>query len=235
MKKRRSYSSSSNRAAGKSGLGGPASVVAPASPIVPVMEVTEGSPDGNTFTTANGNSTGATLLIVAVSFFIGAGDGVLTDAKGNTWVPLTGQNASTPYVRLYYCENPIVGSGHWFRWTAVGTNLGCISAWGFENAGAYDARESGATGLVETLQPGSLTPSEPNCLVFIALGSQTNGGDSVNSGFTIGTRIPNTANHISLSAAWLVQEAAAAVNPTYATNLGFGQQMAVAMAVFKHA
>lgn len=219
------------------GKGGyPPSGIAPVTPIALVASAIAGaSPTSsdNAVTTAI-DTTGASLIVVGINYFLGAGSATLSDSKGNTWTALTLVSESTANGRLYYCVNPTVGSGHTFTLTASGAVRASVAAMAFSNAGAFD-QESSSHAVAETRQPGSLTPSSSDSLFVTMLASQSNGGDSINAGFTLSETIADTASHLSLSVAYLVQESPAAVNPTWATNLGFAQVMAVGMATFDHA
>ena len=78
--------------------------------------------------TGSVDTTGATILIaVGVA---DSGTPSITDSKGNTWNSLTQVGGSFPTYhrcRLYYVENPTVGTGHTF--TVAGTNASaCFAA-----------------------------------------------------------------------------------------------------------
>src|SRR5690242_7960475 len=61
------------------------------------------------------NSTGADLIVLAVSYYGPDGPpSSITDNKSNTWTALTQQEGASGGVRMYYCQAPTVGSGHVF-------------------------------------------------------------------------------------------------------------------------
>lgn len=202
-------------------------------PITIIASDIVGSSDGSNVTSSSLNSTGATALIAIVSFYSGGGSPTLADSKGNTWTALTLRNGGTPNGRIYYCLSPTVGTGHTFTVTGSGTILPVLAVFAFSNVGSFD-QENGATGFALTLQTGSITPPTDNAVLVTFLSSQTNGADSVDSGFTLLGAIGNNANHISLGVAYKIQTTATAVNPEWATNLGFGQAVAVGIASFEH-
>jgi hypothetical protein len=122
-----------------------------------------------TYTSAPGNTLGASLIVVGVSE-ASSGLVTLSDSLSNTWVGLTEQTG-TPACRLYYCANPLVGASHTF--TATGTAmLSVLSvAWfsGTQRALPFDVQSGVANAaFVNGAQPGSLLPSNSNALVVSA-------------------------------------------------------------------
>lgn len=156
------------------------------------------------------DTTGANLIIINDSFF--GGSSTPTDSKGNIWTGLTGQGVGGRAVRLYYCYNPTVGSGHTFTSTAAFSSIQ-VQAWSGSAASPFD-QENGGVGV---LQPGSITPTEDNELLVVGL-SHSDGTvtQSINGGFTIppGNDIANSGNDGG-AMAYLVQTSAAAANPAW--------------------
>lgn len=196
-----------------------------------------GSPtDNDTFTSGTFDTTGADLLLVNVVQFEGS-SATLSDSKSNAgWVGLTAQVA-VGQSQLFYCPTPTVGSGHTF--TLTGTNIwGLIQIQAFSGAHAspFDA-ENGALGTADTsIQPGSVTPSENNCLVVSGVACELDSivSYSIDAGFTI-THQKDFENPYNTpgAMAYLVQTTAAAVNPTWSwTN---SRTRASTIAVFKAA
>jgi len=112
-----------------------------------------------------------------------------------------------------------------------------VQAWSGSAASPFDQESGTTSGGVSTLQPGSLTPSEDNCLVITGMAHEANtsGATSINGGFTIsdGTGYQGGV-HEGGSMAYLVQTSAAAANPTWnITNATAA--IGAAMAVFKAA
>src|SRR5688572_5662429 len=70
-------------------------------------------------TTTAVDTTGATLLVLACTWFNGTTvNPTVSDSKGNTWTGLTQQNNETATsIRIWYVNSatPTVGSGHTFQ------------------------------------------------------------------------------------------------------------------------
>jgi hypothetical protein len=190
-----------------------------------------GLPDGDT--TGAIDTTGATLLIMAVSQSQGV-DAVVSDSKGNTWVALTKHSvAGDNAIRIYYVKNPTVGSGHTFT-TSTSSIYSGITAAAFSGTDttANADGENGATASgAASIQPGSLTPSVNNCLLIAAVSHNVT-SVSVNSGFTV---IEQEAfvggNSYGVGLAYKVQTTAGAENPTFTPNAS--SSMAATIAAFK--
>ncbi len=147
----------------------------------------------NVVTTDAVDSTGCDLIVISVSVFNDPSNNAPTDSKGNTWSPLAkhGPGSTDVYNRLFYCESPIVGSGHTFSWDPQaspnsGGTYPCIQVQGFSGGtGTSFLSENGATANgVATLSTGSVTPSEDNCLVIAGLGIDVGTSITINGGFT---------------------------------------------------
>ena len=202
--------------------------------LVAHVKATPGSGGG---TTGAIDTTGADIIVVAVSWYAGGAEAAVTDSKGNTWTGLTKKTeaGNVDAVRLFYCIAPTVGSGHTFTNLSAYPTI-CVAAFSGALAGGYEA-ESGATGVAVTaLAPGNLTPSEAGELIVTALGRPNAGTNtpSVDGGFTISDNANWTAGVNEAGAlAYLFQVGAAAVNPSWSWS-GSSNAAAV-MAVFKGA
>jgi hypothetical protein len=138
-----------------------------------IDHVGAGSPDGNTFTTGSINTTGATLIVIAVSSYSAAGAPTISDSKGNTWTALTAKVNATAAVRtqLYYCYSPTGGSGHTF--TATGFCYASIHAFAFSGTtGTFDV-ENGTTGGTSPQSAGAITPALNGEVIIAALGENS--------------------------------------------------------------
>ena len=75
-------------------------------------------------TTTGFDTSGASLIVVGVSYYYGPGgqDPTITDSKvGNSWTPLTLRFTSFSCAhQFFYCLNPAVGASHTFTSTAIG-------------------------------------------------------------------------------------------------------------------
>lgn len=184
-------------------------------------------------------TTGATGLYFAVASYIGFTPPTVSDSKINTWVPRTVYSGVIARIVIFYCENPVVGSGHTFT-IAGGTTAasGCIAAFsGTLTASSYDV-ESGADtgGSPASAKPGSATPSGANELAIAAVCVTTtvSGALAVDSGFTITDEVTfSTGVREGCGLAYLIQTTATAENPSFSTFTGAGFDIAVAQAFFK--
>lgn len=171
----------------------------------------------NATTTAGIDTTGADLLIIALCCDDAYNDTV-TDSKGNTWTQLTSYTQTNVRVRMWYSIPTSVGTAHTF--TAPGVLfVGTMLAAAFSGAAQTtpNDQQSGANGFVSTLQPGSITPSEDNELIWTHFGINSAGSPiSIDSGFTeLGEADFGPADHYGGSFAYKIQTTAAAVNPTW--------------------
>jgi hypothetical protein len=205
--------------------------------IAHVVSTSAGSASGTTVTTSSVNTTGANLLVVAVTYYGNTTDPVLSDSKGNTWTGLTAreQSGTTMSVRLYYCVPTSVGSGHTFTAGPGGTSYPTISVSAFSGAAAspYDQETGAATaGSVTSFQPGSITPSENNCVLVTGVST---GGTShgVDSSFNATATDNVGAQHLGGGIAYKIQTTAGAENPTW--SWATSSSKASAMASFKAA
>jgi hypothetical protein len=190
----------------------------------------------NTVTTAAIDTTGANLLVIAVTFDTTATQ-TISDSKGNTWNALTRTTNTSSGAVLYWSTPTSVGSSHTFSNTGT-SNFSSICVMAFSGAAAstpFD-QENGATNSSTTLQPGSITPSQNNEIVVTGFGfNQAGTPVSINSSFTQPTAAIEFSSgaHYGLGMAYIIQTTATAVNPTWTrTNT---QTNAARIASFKSA
>lgn len=193
-------------------------------------------------TTGQIDTTGANLLVVVGTYYGLAGTPVSTDindSKANTWSVGTeyetvGANSG---IRIWYSVPTSVGSGHTFTFDAdvARAQYVSITVAAFSGAAAspFDQQNGNNGGGAATIQPGSVTPSENNCVVITGVvtgGSATI--DSINGGFTISnTTQYSNGVHLGGSLAYLIQTTAAAANPTW--TLSASADCAAAIMSFK--
>lgn len=187
------------------------------------------------------DTTGADLIVVGITG--GAAPGLtpaIADSKGNTYTGLTVYgSAGVAQVQLFYCQSPTVGSGHTFTVTANFQVVEYyVQAFSGSSPSPFDQENGGgSTGVVTSFQPGSITPSQANCLLVTVLAECDNANlPSIDSGFTItDSDVIVGASHYGGGLAYLIQGAAAAVNPTWSWAANLVNQQASAMASFKAA
>lgn len=170
----------------------------------------------NGFTTGAIDTSGANLLAIALVDFTGTA--VLSDSKGNTWL-LARTDSQPPVLRIYYAKNATVGSGHTFTVTGAST-FAVLSAAAFSGADTtapLDQTNGNGGGTMTTgFQPGSVTPTTDNQLIFTAL----SWGSSINvTSVTGATQIDETdfagGNNFGGGDAYAIQTTATAVNPAW--------------------
>ena len=188
-------------------------------------------------TSAAIDTTGATLLVIAQAG-LNAGTPTPTDSKGNTWTALTEYAGGNLSVRLYYCANPTVGTGHTFTALWGGGSYASIAVAAFSGTlnAAPDASGGAGSASGTTQQPGLLTPSVDNCLVvtgFMYVSGTVPGPATISAGFNVTDDIGNATTTIPVAMAYQVQTTATGVNPTWSSNVA-AERVAAAMAVFKH-
>lgn len=156
------------------------------------------------------NTTGATLIVVAISSFAAIpGTGSLADSKGNTWIAL--DNTSTAE-RLFYCSSPIVGSGHTFTVTITGS-YSSVAVLAFSGvSGVPDLNLSqGANHPNPALTP----PAHDNELLVSTCYIPTAPG-TVTGGFTIVDSVPFVGGtYVGVQSGYLIQTTATALDPVW--------------------
>lgn len=173
----------------------------------------------NNVTTSGIDTTGATLIVIAVNSLEAATVPAITDSKSNVWVQFSTRGAGTGNgeVTILYSLVQTVGSSHTFTATQTSSFMS-IEVQAF----------SGTLGSIETfrsaasLTPGSVTPFLNNSLVVTAVNSNgTVSGFSLTGGFTISDSNAGTpGTSFGGSMAYLIQTSAAAANPTWTTTGG---------------
>ena len=139
-------------------------------------------------TTSAIDTTGADLIVIAVSWFSAVSPPTVTDSKSNTWTGLTSTSiGSDPAIKLFYCQAPTVGSGHTFTITGTST-YSRVSAQSFSRSSSspFDVESGDGVTSGTTVQPGSITPTVSNSLLVSATAWNNWGvtSTSINSGFT---------------------------------------------------
>lgn len=190
-------------------------------------------------------TTTANLIVVNLAIAIGATPS-LSDSKSNSWTLInTAASSGAERSSLYYCLNPIVGTGHTFTLNnAVQFESMCVAA--FSGVKATLALDQNHTGVQEgsgtTVQPGSITPSVANSLIVCGLGTAFSASGaviSINGAFSpVLESVPFSAGtYYGSNLAYMIQGAAAAVNPTWTstTTLGAGNSLCSGIASFKPA
>lgn len=192
-----------------------------------------GAASGGDATTSTVDSSGATLIVIGVSYYITAP--TVSDSKGNTWTALTAEVQTSASARLYYCENPTVGSGHTFTGADGDGVAVVIHVLGFSGNAAtpFDAETGDQTPTMTTLQAGSITPAGANEL-FVSLLTINNVtlDATVDSGFTALATLDSGDGVPSGILAYKIKSDATAENPTW-TAVGGTPVASTVLAAFK--
>lgn len=176
------------------------------------------------------DTTGANLIVCAVSWFGGGGHFAntdLSDSKGNSWTLVTGSdsfNGSDVCIALFYSYNPTVGSGHTFTAARTGAYPGVsVAAFsGVTSSPVDQVTFASPNPATQSIGPGSITPSVDNCLVVTATAQNVAGTISISNGITsVLTSVQHQATGEGVAVAYVVQTTAAAINPTW--NRGAAQ------------
>lgn len=204
--------------------------------ILPVLIAhTSSATSLNSTTSAAIDTTGANLMVANVSWYNAVTpNGVLSDSKSNTWTQLTANTDATISVRLFYCYNGSVGSGHTFSYNGTTTAPSIyIVAFSGISASPFDVQNGNGTASGSSLSTGSITPSQSNELIIT--GST---GDAttwfIDSGFTISDQIANNSGvYVGGAIAYSVVSSTSALNPSWSFGGGSGFHIRAAIASFK--
>jgi hypothetical protein len=173
------------------------------------------------------NSTGADLIVVAVSYNNTGAGLTLTDSASNTWTSIAIYTAA-PYEELqaWYCHGPTTSASHTVSFG--GASSACsvnVSSWSGSAASSLD-QHSGAAGTGLTTQSaGSITPTSDNALVLaFCTVADANTATTTTSGFTpsgsdstwqtAGVSFQNNG----ISQDYQIQTTATAVNPSWSSG-----------------
>jgi|SRR5688572_13239867 len=185
-------------------------------PAAVVAKTSKSSSDAVSVTTDPIDTTGANAIILA--YAVGGGTGATpTDSKGNTYTGLTAYQSGN-VIKLWHCQNPIVGSGHTFSLSTGGGSFPCLAAIalsGMSTSALYDGEENGNT--TGTGPSGSITPSVNRCLVVTACAmSSTTDSFVVDGSFVVQEHKPLVSGlAYGLGIAMFEQNPAAAIEATW--------------------
>lgn len=203
------------------------------------IQTAAGSSNGVTVTSGAIDTTTAKLIALCLT---GTSDssGGPNDSQSNTWTALTAESVGGgEYTIWYYCINPTTNAAHTFSWTPATGTRPCIAVLAFPHDGtpAFDQENAGGNNFGSTVQPGSVTPSENDCVIVQGVSFNVNGTFTINSSYVHagdGTDyISNDGtNRLGIAVAYIIQTTAGATNPTWTHSPG-GSSLAAVGAVFK--
>lgn len=176
--------------------------------------------DTNSVTSNAIDTTGCTLLLIAVADYAVNTKTAITDSKGNSWTELTIWAGSVSRIRILYSVPTSVGSGHTFTATGTTTFVSiAVQAWSGAATVPFDQQNGNQNPIspFNSIQVGSVTPSENNEIVVAALISSTIGSTyTIDSGMTISDQAPNVSSTaFGIGFAYIIQTTAGAINPTW--------------------
>lgn len=201
----------------------------PATPISLVAHASGATSNGNSATTSSANTTGASLLYVAVSGYSAGTLGTLSDSLGNTWTLIKSQTATTNTVAEYYCcasGSPVTGSAQTFTISGTGAYPSiAMAAFSGTATSPLDGSSSASSA-----SPGNISPVYNGEAFVSAISFDASSTPSVDSSFTI----TDTVNYVSggsegISLAYKIQTHGITQNPAWTVS---GTNHAAAQASF---
>lgn len=178
-------------------------------------------------TTSAVDTTGGSGIIVIMGAGASAGTLSVSDNKSNTYTAINNV-VSGWQLSMFYCAAPTVGTGHTFSpgATTPASYNGTITVFCFSGTDRivfYDGQQNSNFSLASTtVQPGSITPSRNGCLIVSGHSGATNGSvPTINLSFStpFGTAAV-AGTSFSAYGSYLIQTAAAAINPTWTDTSG---------------
>jgi len=204
----------------------------------PITNTGARSSNSNSVTTSSVDTTGATLLVLCVQDYAVESLLTPTDSKSNTWTQRGTYNNGVARVTVWDCIAGTVGSGHTFSYgnsTARYPSI-VMQAWSGNAASPFD-QINGSSGNGTSGSPGSITPSENDCLVITTLNIQAETSDpTYPSGYTGTNREYNNGGlAFGYGMAYVVQTTATATNPSWSWASGPNNNWATVVLSYKSA
>jgi hypothetical protein len=180
-----------------------------------------GSSGGTGVTTTGINTTGASLIVLAIAYYPTVGVATPTDSVGgNTWNALPAYGNQNPYIKMYYAINPKTGTSQTFT-ESDGQNYPAICVLAFNGTvttNGFDTQNGTTTSASTPISTGSITPTYNNEVLVSSLGAGGGSSYTIDSSFTIpagGTLDFSGGNYWGIGIAYLIQTTATAENPTW--------------------
>lgn len=195
--------------------------------------IAHASAHGDNGATTSGVDTSTATFLVAVAAYASIVTGFsFGDNKSNSFTALTEYSGGAlGRVRVYYCANATVGSGHTV--TLGGTNLFgsvCFAAFsGVKLSSPFDAENGAGSLAVSTQQAGSVSPAEGGELLIAGLAFSPAGTITTDESYTV-VEQQDAGDDIGSALAWAIKNES--TNPTF-TKGGTAGQMIATLAAFK--
>jgi hypothetical protein len=190
-----------------------------------VAHTSSGSTNSTSITTSAINDVGANLLVVHVASGVLSPTYTLSDSSSNSWgsTPALHINSANGAIDTWFLVAPTVTSSQTFTVTGSGNTYPSIVVESFSGPSSpvitLDRSSSGATsgGLQSSVQTGSITPTANNELIVtsVSLSNSQGSTPTVDSGITQLDYMNNNSTNEGVAAGYLIQPAAAAINPTW--------------------
>lgn len=207
---------------------------------MPFALVAQAKGFGNdTYSTGSIDTSPADLLVLTFAdVFDDASPPTPSDTYGNTWLEARDQSPFGQASRIFYAENPTVGTGH--TATLTGTDQfgsGQLSAFsGAATSSVLDQTNENLSFGSASVQPGSVTPGEDGELIVVhfTFDVGTGGMPTADSGFVspMYGDVGIGGTYLGSGVSYLIQTAAGAVNPTLTRVSGSSNNYAT-IATFK--
>ena len=171
----------------------------------------------STASTTPFDSSGSNFVAVAVG--TETATATVTDNKGNTYTLVRTDVTSGDFLKTYYCFGATVGPSHIIS-VSSSSGFPAIATACFTGVTASPLDQQSGLGAVgaTSIQPGSITPSISGCLIIS--GTMTDFASTfptpaIDSGFILAQYSPLSGSSVGCGIAYLIQGAAAAVNPNW--------------------
>jgi hypothetical protein len=179
-----------------------------------VSDGTLGVNGGTTSTSID--TTGADLLIMAVSTWSASSPETISDSQTNSWTLLHNDLQGTPELHWYYCISPSTSASHTFTCTGVNTYPAiAVAAYTGTGVISYDQKATNKGGSVLSIAPGALTAGQDDCLHVCCQAHDDANNATVDLSFTERQDVPYAAGVcLGLQLADLILSTAASKSPT---------------------
>jgi len=161
------------------------------------------------------NSTGASLLVAAISFWPGS-DMMMADSQNNNWEYTSTFGEGAVYTQVYFVPEPITSASHTFGPLPTYYPSGIV--WACKGTlPNYPLLLQNGKSPVNTLvfQSGSVTPAEAGDLIVAVTGTNSAAPYSASLDGGFGTPLQSPGNHGNTTASILVAPSTMPVNPTW--------------------
>lgn len=177
-----------------------------------------GFPSG--VTTAAISTVGANLIIISRTDF-SSGDVSVSDSASNTWTSVVDYRpANNVFIGMFYCFNPTTSATHTFSTPsdAQGTvpTIAVASFSGVKSSPLHTFTNN-QTAAASSLQPGSITPTANNALLY-ACGASASTSTTITGMTKLDEVAFSNGVHLGFTHGYVIQGTAAALNPTFNFN-----------------